>query len=150
MAGAIFVFFLIKTKKEKIRYLLLAGASVILSRLFITEVIRLIWYRPRPFVSHQVNLLMEHSASGSFPSGHIAFLFALSAAVYLFGKKLYSLDNRKLLSNIGIIFFVLSFLVGLARIFVGLHYPLDIFGGIIVGFFSAWIIFLIFGRRFGG
>ena len=73
MAGAIFVFFLIKTKKEKIRYLLLAGASVILSRLFITEVIRLIWYRPRPFVSHQVNLLMEHSASGSFPSGHIAF-----------------------------------------------------------------------------
>jgi len=148
VVGAIFVFFLVKTKKEKIRYLFLAGASVILSRLFITEAIRLIWYRPRPFVNHQVNLLIEHSASGSFPSGHIAFLFALSAAIYLFGKKICSQDSRKILSNISIVFFVLSFLVGLSRIFVGLHYPLDIFGGIVVGFFSTWIIFLGFSRRF--
>jgi len=149
IAGAIFVVFLIKTKKEKIRYFFLVGTSVVLSRLFITEAIRLIWYRPRPFIDHQVNLLIEHSASGSFPSGHIAFLFALSIAIYLFGKKICSTDSRKILSNIGIVFFVLSFLVGLARVFVGFHYPLDIFGGIIVGFFSAWIIFLGFSRRFG-
>ncbi len=128
VAGAVVVFFLIKNKKEKIRYLFLIGASVILSRLIITELIRLIWHRSRPFVDHQVNQLIEHSASGSFPSGHIAFLFALSAAIYFFNKK------------IGWIFLSLSFLVGLARIFVGIHFPLDVGAGIVVGVLSVIVV----------
>jgi len=125
--GAILLFFLIK-KKERIRYLFLAGISVMLSRLAITELIRLIWHRSRPFVEHRVNLLLEHSASGSFPSGHIAFLFALSAVIYFFNRRT------------GWLFFGLSFLVGLARIFVGIHYPLDILGGIIIGILSAVLL----------
>jgi len=132
IAGAIFFVFLIKTKKEKIRYIFLAGVSIIFSRLMITELIRLVWYRPRPFISHQVNLLVEHSASGSFPSGHSVFLFTLAMAIFFFNKK------------IGIIFFALSFLVGLARVFIGFHYPLDIFGGFIIGVFSAWLVFISF------
>ena len=102
----------------------------------ITELIRFIWHRPRPFVAHQVNQLIEHSASGSFPSGHIAFLFALAMTVYFFNIK------------IGWIFLCLSFLVGLARVFVGIHYPLDILGGIIVGITSViFIRFLIIKKK---
>lgn len=126
-AGAVLFFFLIK-KKERIYYLILAGTSVILSRLIITELIRLIWYRPRPFVAHRVNQLIEHSASGSFPSGHITFLFALSAVIYFFSKK------------IGWLFFICSFLIGLSRVFIGVHYPLDVFGGIIIGILSAVVL----------
>jgi undecaprenyl-diphosphatase len=125
VAGAIAFFFFIKDKKQRIRYLFLAGASVILSRLVITELIRLIWHRSRPFVEHQVNQLLEHSTSGAFPSGHVAFLFALSTAIYFSNKK------------IGWLFFALSFLIGLARIFIGVHYPLDILAGIAVGVFSV-------------
>lgn len=128
IAGAVVVFYLIEIKKEQIRYLFLAGASIVLSRLMITELIRLIWHRPRPFIGHQVNQLIEHSASGSFPSGHIAFLFALATAVYFFNKKF------------GIAFFIISFLVGLARVFVGIHYPLDIFWGIVIGVLSAVLL----------
>ena len=135
-AGAAVVFFLIKNKKERIRYLFLVGASVVLSRLVITELIRLVWHRSRPFVDYQVNQLLEHSTSGSFPSGHTAGLFALAAVVYFFNKKF------------GIAFFIISFFVGLARIFTGIHFPLDILGGIVVGVLSAIIIqFLIKKRR---
>jgi len=134
-AGAILFFFLIK-KRERLRYLFLVGASVVLSRLVITELIRLVWHRSRPFVDYQVNQLLEHSASGSFPSGHTAGLFALAAVVYFFNKKF------------GIAFFIISFFIGLARIFTGIHFPLDILCGIVVGVLSAIIIqFLIKKRR---
>ncbi len=119
-------FFIIK--KNKIRYLFLTGLSVILSRLVITELIRLFWHRPRPFIDHQVNLLIGHSASGSFPSGHAAFLFALSTAVFFFNKKL------------GIVFLIASFFIGLARVFIGVHYPFDILGGMVVGVLSAMLV----------
>ncbi len=135
VAGAIAVFFLIKAKKERIQYLLFIGIGVILSRLIITELIRLIWHRPRPFINHQVTLLMEHTNSGSFPSGHVVFLFALSAAVYFFNKRF------------GVAFFILSFFVGLARIFVGLHYPLDVGAGIVVGILSAVLLKIFIKRR---
>lgn len=128
VAGAIVVFFLIKTKKEKIYYLFFSGFSIIVSRLVLTELIRLAWHRPRPFIDHQVNLLIGHSTSGSFPSGHATFLFSLATVIYFFNKKF------------GIIFFVLSFLVGIARVYVGVHYPFDVLGGIIIGIFSAIII----------
>lgn len=147
VAGAAVVFFLIKNKKERIRYLFLAGASVILSRLIITELIRFIWHRSRPFVDYQVNQLIEHSAFGSFPSGHVAFLFALSAAIYFFGKKIYPAYNRRLLRGVGWLFFIFSFLIGLSRVFVGIHYPLDILGGMVVGIFSAFIVNILIRRK---
>jgi len=136
VAGAIILFFLIKDKKEKIKYLILTLLSVILSRLIITEIIRFFWYRPRPFVAYAVNSLIKHSASASFPSGHIAFLFALSMAILFFNKKF------------GIAFLIISLLVGLARVFVGVHYPLDILGGIVIGIISAIVIKIIFKPKF--
>lgn len=134
VAGATLIYFLVK-KKERLRYIFVVGSSIVLSRLVITELIRLAWHRSRPFITHQVNLLIEHSVSASFPSGHIAFLFALATAVYFFNKKF------------GIIFFIVGILIGLARVFVGIHYPLDIFGGIIVGILSAIFIKFLFKKK---
>lgn len=134
LAGAALIYFLVK-KKEKLRYIFIVVSSVVLSRFVITELIRLIWHRSRPFVDYQVNQVIEHSASGSFPSGHIAFLFALAAAVYFFNRKW------------GIVFFILSLIVGLARVFVGIHYPLDILGGIVIGIVSAIVVRALIRKR---
>ncbi len=134
VAGAILFFFLIKGK-NRLKYLILSGFSVILSRIAITELIRLIWHRPRPFLIHRVNQLLEHGAEGSFPSGHVVFLFALGTVIYFFNKK------------IGILFLIGSFLVGIARVFVGIHYPLDILGGVIIGVLSAVFIKFLFKKR---
>jgi len=118
-------------KKERylktIKIVVLSLGAALFSRLIIVEIIRWFYFRPRPFIALQVHQLLEHSASSSFPSGHAAFFFALSAVIYFYNKKA------------GLLFFAASFLIGLARIFVGIHYPLDILAGALIGIFFGWL-----------
>ena len=101
--------------------------SAILARFVIVELIRWIWQSPRPFVENNVNSLLTHNAS-AFPSGHAAFFFAISTIIYIYNKKA------------GIFFFIASFLICLARVFSGIHWPVDILAGVAVGILSAWLI----------
>jgi undecaprenyl-diphosphatase len=107
-----------------------AGALIaaILARFGIAELIRFLVPRSRPFVENSVNLLLNHEASLSFPSGHAATFFAVSTVVYYFNKKL------------GIWFFVSSFLISFFRVFCGVHWPSDILAGALVGLFSGWLV----------
>jgi len=120
---------------KTIKIISLSLGAALFSRLIITEIIRWFYYRPRPFVAEQVNQLLEHSATSSFPSGHAAFFFALSAVIYLHNKKT------------GWAFFAASFLIVLARVFVGIHYPLDILAGALIGIFFGWLICFWCRRR---
>jgi len=123
--GLIYLFFVYQKNWHKILKVILA---IILSRGIITEIIRFFYYRPRPFLTHQVNNLVSHDISGSFPSGHMMFIFPLIYFVVLANKK------------IGFVFIVLGVLMGLARIYVGIHYPFDILFGIILGVLAAWFV----------
>lgn len=122
--GLIYLFAYQKNWKKILKVI----SAIILSRGIITEIIRFFYYRPRPFLTHQVNNLISHDISGSFPSGHMTFIFPLIYFVALANKK------------IGLVFIVLGVLMGIARIYVGVHYPLDILGGIILGVLSAWFV----------
>ena len=104
---------------------ILAG---IVSRLFFTELIRWILPKSRPFIENDVNLLLIRDATSSFPSGHAAFYFALATVIYFYNKKA------------GLLFFLASFLIVLSRVFVGIHWPLDILAGALVGIFSGWLV----------
>jgi undecaprenyl-diphosphatase len=55
-------------------------------------------------------------------------------AVYFYNKK------------ISIWFFVAAFLIGLARVFTGVHYPLDILGGAVIGIFVGWLTLVIYKK----
>lgn len=104
----------------------------------IVKIIRFLWFNPRPFVSQDIHLLLSHSSSSSFPSMHVTFFFALSTVVLLYSKKA------------GILFFITSFLIALARVFVGLHWPSDILGGMVLGTFSALIVHKFLIKRIFG
>lgn len=118
-----------KTAEEKIRAFVGAVVALIVSRGVIVELVRLIYPHPRPLVAlsgvHQ--LLTE--TSSSFPSGHATFFFALSAFIYCHNK------------TWGTIFFILSGLMGLARVVAGVHYPLDILGGTVLGILVGFVSF---------
>ena len=43
-------------------------------------------------------------------------------------------------------FLLLAFLGGIARVYVGVHYPFDVMGGIFVGFVGAFVVFLLKDR----
>jgi undecaprenyl-diphosphatase len=125
-------------RKEKyqrtIKVIGLSLGAALFGRFIIVEIVRWLYFRPRPFVAEQVNQLVEHSASGSFPSGHAAFFFALSTVIYLYNKKA------------GWAFFAASFLIGLSRVFVGIHYPLDILAAALIGIFLGWLTSRFFFR----
>jgi len=94
--------------------------AVILSRGIVTQAIRFFYHHLRPFAALNFTPLINESGY-SFPSGHAAWFFAISMVVFYYSRKW------------GIWYFLLSILNGLARIYVGVHWPLDILGGIVVG-----------------
>lgn len=105
------------------------GASVT-GALLLSLALKHVFDRPRPhLVPH-----LSHIATTSFPSGHSM----LSAAVYLtLGGLLARLEANLLLRAYVLLWAVLlSFLVGLSRVYVGVHWPTDVLGGWAAG--SAW------------
>jgi len=133
LIGSLFIL-LIKNFKKYYKIIIQALISGIFARFIIVEIIRFIWYRPRPFILNSVNLLINHSSSGSFPSGHASFFFALSTLIYLYNKKT------------GILFLIASFLISVSRVFCGVHWPFDILVGALIGVFSALLIKKIFEK----
>jgi undecaprenyl-diphosphatase len=127
-----FIVLLMKNFNKYQPLFLRVTAAAVLSRLVITEIIRSIWNVSRPFVGNNVNLLIEHSSSSSFPSGHASFFFAISTVVYSYNKKA------------GIVLLIASILVSLSRVFAGIHWPADMIAGAAVGILSGWIISKIF------
>ena len=93
--------------------------------------------RTRPYdFNTAVNLLIEKPVDYSFPSGHTAASFAAVTALYLAGEK--KLWKPAL---------VLSILIAFTRMYLYVHYPTDILGGIAVGIVSGYIGFFIAGRK---
>jgi len=126
--------FLIKNFKKYWPMVVKSFGAAILARLVIVNIIRFFYYRPRPFIANQVNLLLSDEPTGSFPSGHAAFYFAISTIVFLFNKKA------------GTFFLIASFLISIARVFSGIHWPSDILTGALIGIFSAWLITKVFRK----
>jgi undecaprenyl-diphosphatase len=109
-------------------YVFCEGAlAVILSRGLITEIIRFFYHHQRPFSFYGFNPLIPESG-WSFPSGHAAWFFALAMVVWY--------TNRKW----GWWFFALTILMGIARIYAGVHWPADVLAGAVVGIGSALLI----------
>ena len=82
---------------------------------------------PRPFVANGSTPLAGYFSDGSFPSNHTAAAFAISVSIFL---------HRH---TWGIPLIIFSLTIGLSRILGGVHYPLDILGGIAVGGLVAWL-----------
>jgi len=134
--------FLVKNLKKYWPMVAQSFAAAILSRFIITNIIRWIWFRPRPFVQNHINLLFNYnSAEPSFPSGHAAFYFAIATVVFLYLKKVY--PRPKFWWGAGVLFFIASFLISISRVFSGIHWPSDILAGALVGIFSGWLIIKI-------
>ncbi len=84
--------------------------------------------RTRPFEVLDTDLLFYRPTDPSFPSNAVVVAFVLATAIFLADKK------------IGLVALILSVFYGFSRIFVGVHFPLDVIGGAGVGVISVVII----------
>ena len=90
----------------------------------------------RPFMDHHVTQLISHAPGKSFPSDHTTATTALAASLLFLTKY----------KKTGAILLVVAVLIGFARIFVGVHYPADILGGVVTGLVGAGIGYWIMHR----
>ncbi|MDI6717735.1 MAG: phosphatase PAP2 family protein [Patescibacteria group bacterium] len=127
----IILFFKEKNWKKRFYFASFLILSALLSRGIITETIRFFYHKARPFAVLGFEPMISHSATYSFPSGHTAFFFAMILSVFFLRKKW------------GLWFLAVSILMGISRIIVGVHWPVDILGGIAIGLISSFLIKLI-------
>ena len=134
------VFYLIYTKLglKKTGYLLLFVAVLILITDQVTNLVKYSVQRARPCNNPEINTIIrvvQSRTSFSFFSGHAANTMAVATFLFLIFKKQFK-------------YFWLLFLWPLifaySRIYLGLHYPLDIFSGYVFGFFIGYVMFRVY------
>ncbi len=123
-------------KKEGI-----ALCSTLLSSLVFTNLVKPIFHIERPFVQHPdiVGKRVATATGFSFPSGHTT-TGATFYPTLAQGEK----SNKKWLFA-SIIFAVL---IGLSRLYLGVHWPLDVIGGLIIGLLSSFLLYPMFLRTY--
>ncbi|UII80590.1 phosphatase PAP2 family protein [Flagellimonas sp. CMM7] len=96
--------------------------------------------RLRPNNTEEINTLirvLKSPTDYSFFSGHAASSFSITVLVFLFLRK-----KVKWM----VLFFIWPLLFAISRIYVGVHYPLDIIIGALVGIFSGILFYKVYNR----
>jgi undecaprenyl-diphosphatase len=114
-------------KKEWLFFIIVL-LSGIFARFIINETIYLFYKSKRPAQFEGVKALIPIPKYPSFPSGHASFFFGLSFALFFYNI------------IIAIIFVILSIIMGISRVFCGVHWFKDILAGMFVGLVSSLFI----------
>lgn len=118
---------LVFPKTRKIGWLLVV--AILINTVLCNLALKPLIGRIRPFdVNSTVSLLINKPHDFSFPSGHTAIGFTVVGALF-FGKVGSTWKPALLLAS----------LIAFSRMYLYVHYPTDILGGIIVGIFSGWL-----------
>jgi undecaprenyl-diphosphatase len=131
-AVLVWLWFTGKEANQKLVFYSFLSASVAL--LIASLVISPDVNQSRPFVEHQVHQLIPHAADASFPSDHATLAFSIAFSLLPVKRKL------------GVIMLGLAVLTGIARVYVGVHYPGDIIGAMVLSLLISLLTFLLRGR----
>ena len=132
--AAVIVIFRNKNWRFKMWTFLVLIFSLLLSYGFFNTIIHYAYGRPRPFTALGFTPPFSETSS-SFPSSHATFFFTIAYVMFLINKKA------------GYWFLSLAILNGLARVFVGVHWPFDIVGGALIALLGFFITLKVFPKN---
>ena len=110
------------------KQLVVVGLTIFVA-LAVNMLISAFWYHPRPFEIGAGNQLLAHAADNSFPSDHATVMFAVA-----FG--LIAARAPALWSSLVML---LALGVAWSRVYLGVHWPLDMAGSFGVALGAAWL-----------
>jgi undecaprenyl-diphosphatase len=129
LAPALFVVAWVR-RGRAVRFVLLDATLTALIGLGLAQVITAIWYHPRPFEIGLGRQLLDHAAEASFPSDHATLMFGLAMPLLLNSR------TRRL----GAVVLAFGFGVAWSRIYLGVHFPLDMIGAFGVAALASLVV----------
>ena len=138
--------------KKTRKYGLAMAGALALASLLNSIVLKSLFDRPRPYIMdisnwqrvatdgwmYEMPFESLKEKSVSFPSGHTASSFAAAIGVFY-------IDKKK-----GIVPLIVAALIGFSRIYIHVHYPSDVVGGVITGVVFGLLACVIIFKVFGG
>lgn len=104
------------------------GLVLVVYSLVGNTVLKNIFQRPRPFRVADVPLIISPPGGYSFPSGHTGASFAAATAISVFYKKW------------TIPVYITAVLIAFSRIYLYVHYPSDVVGGMVLGMAIGYVL----------
>jgi undecaprenyl-diphosphatase len=89
----------------------------------------IVWPHPRPFVIGLGHAWIPHAADASFPSDHVTLFSAVGLCMLVEGQ-----------SVLGLTLLAAGACVGWARIYLGVHFPLDIAGAVVLAAVTCAVV----------
>lgn len=131
----IFVLFIMWFRNQTYKKAVISSIMSVSSSLVIHSIIKLFYFKPRPFVNHRVGILIPSKIDSSFPSKHTLLAFTASTSMFLYSRVL------------GSIMGVIALFTSVSRIWVGHHYPTDILGSALLGSITSIFIDRVWRKR---
>ncbi len=96
--------------------------------------------RPRPFqaLEGEISLIIPPPSEYSFPSGHTMHGFGAAAMIFLHNKRA------------GIAALLGAAVIAFSRMYLFVHFPTDILGGIVIGVGAAALVYMVSNKILGG
>jgi undecaprenyl-diphosphatase len=95
--------------------------------LAINAVIGVMWFHPRPFMAGIGHTFMHHAPDSSFPSDHATIMFTVAMAL--------AASTAENARRLGTLMLPVAIVVAWSRVFLGVHYPMDMAGALAVSLF---------------
>jgi undecaprenyl-diphosphatase len=126
---------LIITGRARVSMLIPVALSFLITALVAYVILRPLVHRARPFLSTpQIPVIGAPPHDTSFPSGHASMAFA--GALVL----------SSLAPNLTPLWWMLALAIAYSRVYLGVHYPLDVLGGALVGTTCAVLVLRAAGK----
>ncbi|MDD2971251.1 MAG: phosphatase PAP2 family protein [Lachnospiraceae bacterium] len=122
-----------KTRKIGMMSMMALAGSFLINNLILKNIVE----RVRPYeVITNLHLLVNRAKDFSFPSGHTGSSFAAAFIFY-----------QELPGKYGIPAMILAGLMGISRLYIGIHYPSDVLAGVVTGIAIAVFVRMMFYNR---
>jgi undecaprenyl-diphosphatase len=99
----------------------------------VATTLKLVFRTTRPFIEE--NIVPLYLETGfSFPSSHAAVFASIAVAMFAINKR------------VGVVLSIIAVFVGISRMVIGVHYPVDVGGGLLLGALVGYLFTKLFKK----
>lgn len=120
------IYFFVQSRNKKKSIIILSAVFLPLAYI-VAQIIAAFYFDPRPFVIGHFTPIITHAPDNGFPSDHVLLTGAIASILFVYDKK------------IGVLAWIITIVIGISRVYAGIHHLTDITGSAVIAIASMWI-----------